>query len=172
MMQPQDSDFSYSEEFQRAILTEIDAIFKKKQCQFKDKVDFFDKFKTSIKELLKTVAATLNEISAMFVNFQFEYEAKFNTDLPQNLKLPAETLQIDESKVLRGIEKEIKEVQKNIKTLQSKIPQGIKTTLETIDKEISSLFDLGGQQLPQKQLTAVASPVSKRQSQKEVNVVN
>ena len=53
--------------------------------------------------MLKTVATTLNEISAMFLNFQFEYEAKFNTELPQNLTLPAETLKFDESKVLNGI---------------------------------------------------------------------
>lgn len=83
------------------------------------------------------------------MNFQFEYEAKFNTELPPNLKLPAENLQFDEARVLSGIEKEIKEVQKNIKTLKAKIPKSIKTTLETIDKEISSLFDLGQKQ-PQK----------------------
>ena len=92
MLQPQESDFSFSNEFQRAILTEIDAIYKKKQFQFKDKVDFFDKFRTQIDELLKTVAATLNEISVMFLTFEFEYEARFNTDLPQNLKLPADIL--------------------------------------------------------------------------------
>jgi len=30
MMQPQESDFSYSDEFQRAILAEINKIYKKK----------------------------------------------------------------------------------------------------------------------------------------------
>ena len=45
--------------------------------------------------MLKTVADKLNEISAMFLTFEFDYEAKFNTDLPQNLKLAADTLQFD-----------------------------------------------------------------------------